>query len=132
MEIYLTEYREKTDSKKFLKKIISQKLGVYEEQLEFSYSMHGKPFLKNYPAIHFNLSHTVDMLIIVIADKPVGVDIEKINHGKDEARLLQIAKRFFTENENCYINEDEGCRVEKFYEIWIRKEAYVKCIGGSL
>ena len=42
-----------------------------------------------------------------------------------------IAKRFFSENEYKYILESES-QGNAFYEIWTKKEAYVKFLGTGL
>lgn len=39
---------------------------------------YGKPVLKNYPTIHFNLSHAGDWVLCGIGDVSLGVDIEHI------------------------------------------------------
>lgn len=53
------------------------------EGLEFEYLDDGKPVLKNYPNIHFNLSHCKKGVLCVIDDKPVGCDIEAIAERLD-------------------------------------------------
>lgn len=80
---------------------------------------HGKPFLKNYSWIHFNLSHSGDYVMCVIADAEVGCDIQKV--GK---RNEKIATRFFTPAEQAYITDPKD-----FAQIWARKESVIKMTG---
>lgn len=77
----------------------------------------GKPYCKNFPEIHFNISHSGDWVICAICDSPIGVDIEKIGHAD-----LQIAKRFFTEYEYRQLLNQETNRSELFYKLWTLKE----------
>lgn len=86
---------------------------------------HGKPELEGF---YFNLSHSGDMVLCAVSEKPVGCDIEKI-----EVPALKIAKRFFTENENQYLeNVGEDRKAEEFFRLWTMKEAYVKMTGEGL
>lgn len=65
--------------------------------------------------------------MVCISDKEVGIDIEKIKGVKPD-----IVGRFFTIDEIEYIflaNEDVDRR---FYEIWTKKEAYIKWSGKGL
>lgn len=75
--------------------------------------------------VHFSVSHSGDFFACLIADVPVGLDIQhyrKVAAGR-------ISRRYFTEDECRYIEEkgDEG-----FFFIWTRKEAYSKYTGLGL
>ena len=37
---------------------------------------HGKPYLKEYPLIHFNISHCMGLAVLAIGDCTVGIDAE--------------------------------------------------------
>ena len=102
--------------------------GLLNNQLAFSANEYGKPFLINDPSIHYNISHTGNYAACVIADKPVGIDIEIRKPA--EYTCLQIAERFFTEDEIKYIFENE--HVFRFYEIWTKKESRIKMEGKGL
>ena len=60
-----------------------------------------RPYLKNYPQIHFNCSHSEELILIGITDScQIGVDIELIKTRSDEN---DIAKNFFSFDEyTCY------------------------------
>lgn len=86
---------------------------------------HGKPEIEGF---YFNLSHSGNMVLCVVSESPVGCDIEKI-----ETPTLKIAKRFFTENENIYLDHfEENEKAEEFFRLWTMKEAYVKMTGEGL
>jgi len=78
------------------------------------------------PVIHFSLSHSGSWWGCLMAEEPVGFDLEvcreKVNYEK-------IAQRFFTKEE-CELILAEG--LDAFYDVWVRKEAYVKYLGTGL
>ena len=84
------------------------------------YKENGKPYFANGP--YFNISHSGDYVIMAVANKEVGVDIEK-NKPKDMSMLLKI----FNEAEAKMIKEHAD-----FYYLWCAKESLIKCIGGSI
>ena len=43
---------------------------------------YGKPFLKEYPRLHFNGSHSGDYLVCAMSQNPVGVDVQRIDRTK--------------------------------------------------
>ena len=68
--------------------------GICDKELTLSYGENGKPFLKDYPAVFFNLSHSGERVMCAIADCEVGCDVERIRDTD-----FKIAKRFFHEEE---------------------------------
>lgn len=84
---------------------------------------HGKPYLRDYPDVHFSLSHSGDYAMCAISDSPIGCDIQKISDTRP-----QVARRFFTQAEQLYLQGSEDPQVE-FTRIWTRKESYVKMKG---
>ncbi len=103
-------------------------MGV-EEPDEVSMNEFEKPFYKEYPEIHFSLSHSGVMAMCAISDRPVGCDVEKIRE-----RDLDIAKRFFTSEEYDLIKSQktDELQTKMFFRIWTLKESFVKCIGTGL
>ena len=78
------------------------------------------------------------MVVCVVNDNPVGVDIEKIRHVD-----LNTAKRIFSDEEIGYIFgsvpgiEDyrhylNDAVLQRFFELWTKKEAYGKLVGMGL
>ena len=86
---------------------------------------HGKPVLEE-AQIHFNLSHSGGYIAAVVADCPVGIDVETKSDSDG-----QVAKRFFSEEEQRVISAAEDPELS-FRGIWTRKEAYVKCTGTGI
>jgi len=106
---------------------ICKTLNIRNGEFFFVKNEYGKPHLKNYPNFHFNLSHTRNAIAVAIFDKPVGVDVEKIRNAD-----LKIAKRFFAESEFAYIVKSEIGTDKRFYDVWTKKEAYIKYVGKGL
>ncbi len=97
------------------------KIGVTDSI--FDIDEYGKPFLKNYPDIYFNLSHSENYVACAVSDSPVGVDIEYI-HDID----LNIAKHYFYGSEYDYILNNDN-KEKAFFDLWVLKESYMKMTG---
>lgn len=92
------------------------------------YGENGKPEMEG---IHFNLSHSHDMVVCVLSSQPVGCDIEKIKEKND--RIERIANRFFTGKECTYLNAfQDNEKNQAFFRIWTIKESYIKMTGEGL
>lgn len=106
--------------------------GITERPL-FEYGEHGKPSLvfSSHPPlathpIHFNLSHCREAAICVLAQQPVGIDIESIREYKDT-----LAHYTMNDEELQRIVSAERPDVE-FTRLWTMKEAVLKCIGTGI
>jgi 4'-phosphopantetheinyl transferase len=90
----------------------------------------GKPCFGDGGAVHFNLSHSGQWVVIAYGSRPVGIDVEKIcwDSGKEN-----LARRYFTADEQDYVfgRGPQGCAA-RFFEIWTAKESYLKYIGTGL
>lgn len=107
--------------------IICKTLNICNNEITFEKNKYGKPYLLKYCDFQFNISHAKDVIAIAISDKPVGIDVEPIREAP-----LQVANRFFTESEVSYMKQTNNDRDKRFYEIWTKKEAYVKYTGEGL
>ena len=111
-----------------VRKAICQRMGIDNEKLVFATNEYGKPFLLNNPQIHFNISHTGNYVICAIDDQPIGIDIELI-----KSIDFKIAERFFTQDEKNYIISSPLALSERaFFEVWTKKESYIKWEGLGL
>ena len=95
---------------------------------EFKVEDNGKPYLVDFPSIYFNLSHSKRCVLCAISEQCLGVDVEKIENAP-----FEIMDKFFHEDEIAYINGTKTKWSEhRFFEIWTKKEAYVKYDGKGL
>lgn len=92
---------------------------------KITYGPAGKPQAEN---VHFNLSHSGNLVICAVGGKAVGCDIEKI-----EKEPEGVAERFFHRNEAEYLQKfPEPERSAMFFRLWTWKESYVKMTGEGL
>jgi 4'-phosphopantetheinyl transferase len=96
--------------------------------LVFLKGEHGKPYLKDYPHIHYNISHTDDLIVCGIGSQEIGIDVEKIRPF-----YKNIVKKVFSETERKHLEAlPEEAYAEYFFRIWTLKESYVKAIGCGI
>jgi 4'-phosphopantetheinyl transferase len=111
-----------------LRKLLAGRLQTDPATLRFSRTPNGKPFLEN-SLLEFNVSHSRDRLLIAMTQgRAVGVDIE---FRRDGLSLHAIAKRWFSPEENAFFTAAEHPQ-RAFFEIWSKKEAYVKALGTGV
>lgn len=126
--------RKRTVSGEMLaRKAVAQRCNVPAESIVFGKNKNGKPFAENLD-VQFNISHSGDIVVCVVDDKPVGIDIEKIRQIN-----LKIAKRIYTEDEIRYLSAGKDFKenqdrltLERFFELWTAKEAYLKYLGCGI
>ena len=113
-----------------LRKTLATYLDVEPAQLSFQIGAHGKPHLAD-DSLHFNISHTADHLIIAVSNiANIGVDIEII---KPRTGIDNLAARCFSSAELCTWHELPTKRkLEAFYRVWTKKEAFVKAVGRGI
>ena len=114
-----------------LRMLLATELGRSPVELLFKTNKFGKPFLDREPSTFFNMSHSYDKFAIALCrHAEVGVDIERVNLNIE---VRDLSSRFFStiESDNLL-----ACPVELqadiFFNIWTRKEAFIKCIGQGL
>ncbi len=94
----------------------------------FSYK-NNKPFFEglNY---HFNISHSNNIVMVVVSDQEVGIDCEYVDINRE---LNGVAKFTLSQDELKEFNKlpDED-KYPYFYTKWVIKEAYFKMKGVGL
>lgn len=90
--------------------------------LRFGYLEHGKPYIEGFESYKFSVSHSGGCAAFIDSSEDIGIDIQLIQ-GEN-----RYAARFFTENEQLYAKRSDAA----FFEVWTRKEAYVKMLGTGL
>lgn len=93
---------------------LRQKLG-WQSLPEICLTERGKPFFSEFPAVHFNVSHTEGAVLAGVSEAPIGVDLEKIRPVSQ-----RMWKQFSTDT------------AEAFFELWVRREARGKCSGQGI
>jgi 4'-phosphopantetheinyl transferase len=111
----------------FVRFLACTQLTLSPTALSFGINDYGKPYLCGFPDFHYNLSHTRNAVAVSLSGAPTGVDAEKIKPVD-----LKIAQRFFCRTEYDYIAADDKNQYRRFFEIWTKKEAFVKWRGQGL
>jgi 4'-phosphopantetheinyl transferase len=102
--------------------------GISNADIHFAPGQKGKPFLVGFPDVHFNITHSGEMVACATAGKDVGIDIE--HHRKVNFR---VAERFFSPGEiEDLLALDEALRQDYFFTLWTIKESFLKAIGSGL
>lgn len=102
------------------------------DQWQVSRGPHGKPYFTVWPSgdpladVHFSISHTKGYWACLFAEEMVGFDLEV---HRERSRFLAVSARFFTAEEHEYVKR-KG--LEGFFQVWVRKEAYLKYTGGGI
>ena len=139
MELFLSEQRcDKIKKLRFVKsknvsaasylllRIALRDLYSINEVLEFEFTEKGKPMLKKYPHIHFNLSHSGDIATCAVSNEDVGVDVQMVKPVKDS-----VAKRVLTAEE--YAGFKNAMNPDEYFcEMWATKESYLKLTGQGI
>lgn len=116
-----------------LRHILGEALGVASAGLEFDEGEHGKPSVRGAGArgLAFNLSHSGGMALVAVTDgHEIGADVEEIVAMDD---MSLVAERHFAPEERAALFAlPEPERLDAFFRIWTRKEAYIKAIGHGL
>jgi len=105
---------------------ISEEFNIEKDKIRFCVGKNGKPYTKS-AEVEFSISHSKNIAVCAISDKPVGIDVEYI-HGVN----LSIVQKCFARDEQNYVFEDREKTRQRFFEIWTRKEAYVKLHGTGV
>ncbi len=86
---------------------------------------HGKPYLEDFPYIHYNISHTDGMAACVIGDRELGIDVERIRPFREN-----VLRKVFSDSERLRMEElPEEERSQYFFRLWTLKESYLKAMG---
>lgn len=88
----------------------------------------GKPYIRD-SRVQFNLSHSGDFVMLMIADQECGIDLQ--TQVKNQERL---AKRIMHQEEYAaYTAEEDGFpKSELLSWCWCAKEAYLKYTGDGI
>ncbi|WP_373264691.1 4'-phosphopantetheinyl transferase family protein [Hungatella hathewayi] len=89
---------------------------------------HGKPYLREYPQIQFNISHCMGLAVLAVGDCSVGIDVEYVRPYREPLlkRVLSAAELRQMEAAG------EAGREELFFRFWTLKESYVKAVGCGI
>jgi 4'-phosphopantetheinyl transferase len=100
-----------------LRILLGAQLGLLPEEIELEVSEHGKPELSA-TRLCFNLTHSGDLALVALAELEVGIDVER--PGRNTAAVERT------------LSGAERASGDDLLQIWCRKEALAKAMGGGL
>jgi phosphopantetheine--protein transferase-like protein len=114
--------------RKYLQKEKGEKL-IFPVEITVLYNEQGKPYLfghEKLTGIEISIAHKESEAVVMVSDKPVGIDIEKI-----ETRSKEFMNMAFTPHELDLLKE-KGNEAEWIARFWVAKEAFGKMLGLGL
>ena len=93
---------------------------------DFAVERNGKPYLNDYPEIHFNISHCADAAACIFGNAPVGIDIQDMRE-----RNMRSVMRVCSPEEVRHIEDSAEPDLE-FCRIWSVKESLSKLSGKGI
>ncbi len=112
-----------------LRGLLGTFLGVEAPLVPLSYLPSGKPILGD-GTIHFNVTHTDGIAVLVAGRTRVGVDVERIREVADAEGLVG---RYFSAAEAAIFSAlPEADRLAAFFRGWTCKEAVIKAAGATV
>lgn len=103
---------------------VLSRAGAVDPELGFGPA--GKPFLRQHPQLHFNLSHSGSLAVCALSDTPVGVDVECI--APMDAGVVSYCLSA-AEQAHLYASPTQE---RTFCKLWTRKESCLKLLGQGL
>lgn len=104
--------------------LLNQEFGLEEFSMEVG--EHGKPYIAGRPDIHFNISHCLKAIAVVVSDQPVGIDVESFRQYSEG-----LLDKTMNETEKAEIQASDAPQ-ETFACYWTRKEAVFKMQGTGI
>lgn len=116
----------------FAKKIVSDEAHILKKDILIGKTKLGKPIIKSPSSLNIDISisHSGNYLTVGICDSgEIGVDLEILNNIDFEKYGSCLSA-----SEEKYVSSGKEAkkRLENFYEIWTRKESYLKTLGVGL
>jgi len=117
-----------------LRTILGMHLNRNPRELEFAYGPNEKPRLAHQDddgPLHFNLAHSEDLVLIAVTRTgEVGIDVERIRPVSEAGNIVE---RYFSPRESgVYRALPEGEKPFAFFNLWTRKEAWLKATGVGI
>jgi 4'-phosphopantetheinyl transferase len=117
--------------RQLLRHVLADYLDAVPASIKFETSPLGKPRLGKSHAssgLHFNISHSGELILVAIAKVEIGVDAEEVTGARFNDNLI---RRVFSEGEQALI-ESSPDPLRMCLQLWVRKEASVKAAGIGL
>ena len=116
-----------------IRTILAECLCKEKNEIKIYADENGKPYVKE--NIHFNLSHSENYVVAAVSYKVIGIDIEKIKPVKTNMidYFCSLKDKKYILGEEKYAGTNiPATALERFFEVWTFKEAFLKCSGEGI
>lgn len=94
-----------------------------EAGFEVARNEYGKPYIVGREDVCFSISHTKNAILVVLADRPIGCDVEALRTPSEG-----LVDKTMNEEEQACVAQD----AEQFTALWTQKEAVLKQRGTGI
>jgi 4'-phosphopantetheinyl transferase len=121
--------RQLVGTRSALRAILGDYLDIRPREVPLVFA--GKPRVAGVD-LEFSVAHSGELALIAVARVAVGVDVERVEPiaGDEFVDLVAFVLAATEQAELMTLGEDE--RLEGYYRVWTRKEAYVKATGEGI
>lgn len=105
----------------YLDKYLNYDFNININDYKLKYTNNNRPYIDD---IYFNISHSNNLIAIIISDKLCAIDIEWVNPDKN---YLRVAKTILNNDEQDKINDKEY-----IISLWTKIECYTKLSDTNL
>ena len=109
-----------------LSHVLYENYGLNLSNAEIDRNEYGKPYLRNWPDIFFNISYSINFIACSIGRGEHGVDCEMVRSFD-----YYVAQRAFSKSEQQMLKNSED-KEKFFFSIWTLKECLGKSKGTGL
>lgn len=124
-KIFLAKLTKKIKSDDYIKYILSTYYSYDFDEIDIKRTSNKKPYIKN---IHYSVSHKGSYIVAIVSDSEIGIDMEIVDDNYRE----KIVDKYFSKSERDYILSHNDEKNVKFFEVWTKKEAYIKKMNLTL
>jgi 4'-phosphopantetheinyl transferase len=110
---------------------LAAEVGIDPTEIRLTAGPHGKPLLRDFPDVRFNLSHAAaHCLIGICRGRSIGVDIERV---RPDIEIDTLPGMFLSPAEQRELaGLEPPQRIVGFFRAWVCKEAYLKGRGDGV
>ena len=118
-------------SRRCVRDILARHLDCRAEDVPLGRSDDARPTVNGMGGPSFSVAHSARAMVLAVGQRAqLGVDVERVWSG---ARFTELFGRFLSEREaRQLVFLPSADRQTAFLRTWVRKEAYLKAVGGGV
>ncbi len=129
---YLSDQERFIVGRAILRVVLSYYLNILPKDIVFYYNHYGKPYIvtNTIDSLEFNITHSNKMLVIAIANRSVGIDIEYMHCVNNLEGYMEGLLTTYLQNDLRMNKNEEKQKI--LLRLWTVLESYVKAIGKGI